>query len=144
LIRLVETIPAPIDRVWAELSDLGSHAEWMADAAQVDFEGGPQSGPGARMKVATSIGPFRVTDSMTVVEWIERSSIVVEHTGSVSGTGRFDLAPDPVGTMLTWTEDLVFPWWLGGRLGAWVATPIMKKVWRSSLSELSARVLSAP
>ncbi len=144
MIRLVETIPAPIERVWAELADLGSHAEWMADAAQVDFGGGPQAGPGARMKVATSIGPFRVTDSMTVVEWIEGSSIVVEHTGSVSGTGRFDLAPDPGGTRLTWTEDLVFPWWLGGRLGAWVAAPIMKKVWRSSLGELSARVLSAP
>ncbi len=144
MIRLVEMIPAPTDRVWAELADLGSHAEWMTDAAEVDFEAGPQSGPGARMRVATSIGPFRVTDLMTVVEWVEGSSIGVEHTGSVLGTGRFDVAADPEGTRLTWTEDLVFPWWLGGRLGAWVATPIMRRIWRSSLGKFSARVLSAP
>ena len=144
MIRLEVTIPAPQERVWAELADLGSHAEWMADAAEIDFRGGPRSGPGTRMQVATRIGPFRMTDQMVVVKWVEGASIGVDHLGAVTGTGRFDLENAPGGSRLTWTEELTFPWWLGGRFGVWLAKPVLKRIWRSNLARFAERVLSSP
>ena len=40
--------------------------------------------------------------------------------GLVTGTGRFTLEPldDGRRTRFTWEEELTFPWWLGGPLGA--------------------------
>jgi Polyketide cyclase / dehydrase and lipid transport len=131
-------------RVWAELADLGSHADWMGDAVEVEFEDGPTSGLGTRMRVPTRFGPFRTSDEMTVVEWLEGRVIGVEHRGAVSGTGRFEIAPENGGTRLIWTETLSFPWWLGGPIGAWIARPIMRAMWRKNLSRLGDRLLSGP
>jgi hypothetical protein len=143
-IRLSEDIPASRERAWAQLADFESHPDWMADAVAIDFGAGPRSGPGTRMEVETRVGPFRLTDVMAVVGWEEGSAIEVAHQGAVSGTGRFDLVDAPGGTRLTWTEDLVFPWWLGGRLGGWLAMPVLKRVWRSNLARFSERVVSSP
>jgi hypothetical protein len=144
LIRLSEEIGAPRARVWEELADLGSHVEWMVDAADVDFEVGPRSGPGTWMRVATRIGPFRVTDVMTVVEWVEGYTITVAHTGAVTGTGRFDLEDAPQGSRLIWTEELRFPWWLGGPFGGFLAAPVLRRIWRSNLARFSERLVSSP
>ncbi len=144
MIRLEVTIPASQERVWAELADLRAHAEWMADAAEIAFEGGLRSGLGTRMEAATRIGPFRMADQMVVVEWVEGTAIGVDHLGTVSGSGRFHLERVPGGTRLTWTEDLKFPRWLGGPIGAWLATPVLRRIWRSNLARFEERVLNSP
>mgnify|MGYP003693635421 CR=1 FL=1 len=41
----------------------------------------------------------------------------VEHTGVVTGRGRFTLRPGRAAATLAWDEDLHFPWWLGGPAG---------------------------
>jgi len=133
-------IPASPDRVWAELADLGSHHLWMADAGEIAFDGQQRSGVGTRMRVATRVGPLRSTDLMTVTEWDEGTRMAVDHEGAVSGSGRFDLEPQGAGTRLIWSEELRFPWWLGGGIGAWVAGPILKRIWRGNLDRLAARV----
>jgi len=138
-IQLVIVIPAPPDRVWAVLADLGSHHEWMADAGEIRFDGPQRTGVGTRMRVPTRVGPFRTTDLMTVVEWDEGTAISVDHVGAVSGSGRFHLEQQGEGTRLTWSEWLRFPWWMGGKAGAWLATPILKRIWRDNLARLAAR-----
>jgi hypothetical protein len=144
-VHLVVFFNTPPTGVWAELADLGSHSEWMGDAEAVEFVTGQTTGEGARMRVPTRIGPFRSTDLMTVVEWEEGRSIGVEHVGAVAGVGRFELRPLGAGTELTWTEILHFPWWLGGPLGAWLARPILRRVWLRNLERLRRRVeVSAP
>jgi hypothetical protein len=92
------------------------------------------------MRVPTRVGPFRTTDLMTVVEWEEGSLIAVEHEGAVSGQGRFEIRPLGPGTELTWSETLTFPWWLGGSLGAWIARPILRGIWRGNLERLRRRL----
>jgi hypothetical protein len=77
---------------------------------------------------------------MTVTQWDEGTTMTVTHEGAVSGTGRFDLQPVAGGTRLLWSEELRFPWWLGGPVGAWIAGPILKRIWRGNLSRLAARV----
>lgn len=138
--RLTIEIAAPPDRVWAELADLGSHHLWMSDAAAIVFEGPQRSGVGTRMRVATRVGPLRTTDLMIVTQWDEGKLMEVDHEGAVSGSGRFEIQPQDSGTRLIWSEELRFPWWLGGGLGAWVAGPILKRIWRANLGRLAARV----
>jgi uncharacterized protein YndB with AHSA1/START domain len=144
MITLSTRYDASPERVWMELADLGSHADWMGDAVDVQFESGPTSGLGTRMRVPTRFGPFRTNDEMKVIEWVEGRVIGVEHRGAVSGIGRFEISREDEGTRLTWTETLRFPWWLGGAIGAWFAQPIMKSVWRKNLGRLGERLLSAP
>jgi carbon monoxide dehydrogenase subunit G len=139
-LELIVVLAAPLGRVWDELADLGSHSEWMRDAGSIEFVGGQTTGVGTRMRVPTRVGPFRTTDMMTVVEWEEGRSIAVEHLGAVSGLGRFEIRASGHGTELTWSETLRFPWWLGGRLGAFLARPILRQVWRGNLERFRRRL----
>jgi uncharacterized protein YndB with AHSA1/START domain len=144
-IDLTVIFDAPLDRVWAELSDLASHPEWMSDAGYVEFLSDSRQGVGTLMRAATEVGPIRLADTMRVTEWVELERITVDHVGAVTGSGSFAIRPTGDGTELRWVELLNFPWWLGGRIGAAVARPILSRIWRGSLEKLRARVeLSGP
>lgn len=145
MINLTVHLDASPERVWAELANLGSHAEWMADAGAIHFVTDQTTGVGTEMRVPTRIGPLRTNDLMTVVEWVEGRLIAVEHVGAVSGVGRFETRPADGGTRLSWSEQLRFPWWLAGPLGAMLARPFLKRVWRGNLLRFGERVaLSDP
>jgi Polyketide cyclase / dehydrase and lipid transport len=138
-IRVSTTLPAPPSAVWASVSDLASHVDWMADAESIRFTTRRRSGVGTAMEVATRVGPFRLTDLMEVTEWRPGRAIGVRHDGLVGGTGRFTLGRRwlrPGSTRFTWEERLEFPPWLGGPLGAAVAAPVLRWVWTRNLRRL--------
>lgn len=126
--------------MWDAAADLASHAEWMADARSITFETAQRRGPGTRLRVETRIGPLRTNDLMVVDEWLEGRVIGVEHRGLVTGRGRFELLPTAGGTRFTWREELAFPWFLGGHLTAWLARPVLARLWRRNLAGLKARL----
>ena len=128
--------------VWAELADIPAHVEWMMDAVEIRFVGdGRRIGVGTTFECDTVVGPFRLTDVMTVTEWRPRRVLGVRHAGVVTGTGRFTLRRLGVRrTRLTWDEALVFPSRFGGRAGVAVASPVLRWVWRGNLRRLKARV----
>lgn len=128
------TINAPIDHVWARLADIPSHVAWMADAESITFTSPSQAGVGASFDCETKVGPLRTTDKMTVTEWEVGRRFGVAHSGIVSGVGVFELAEQAERiTNLTWTEDLRFPWFLGGVLATFAARPILKRLWMGNL-----------
>jgi uncharacterized protein YndB with AHSA1/START domain len=138
-IRVATTLPAPPSAVWPVVADLASHVDWMADAESIRFTTRRRSGVGTTMEVATRVGPFRLTDVLEVTEWRPRRAIGVRHAGLVGGTGRFTLRRHrlrPGSTRFTWEERLSFPAWLGGPLGATVAAPVLRWVWRRNLRRL--------
>jgi carbon monoxide dehydrogenase subunit G len=140
-IRIRTTIDAPPAKVWDRLADIADHVSWMADAAAIRFTGDRRAGVGTTFECETRIGPLRTTDLMEVTEWRERRAMGVRHVGLFTGTGRFLLRRSPRGrTRLTWDEDLRFPWWLGGPVGAVVAAPVLRAVWRGNLRRLAALV----
>jgi uncharacterized membrane protein len=139
-IDLTVLFNAPIQRVWAELSDLASHPEWMSDAGSVEFLSDSRQGVGTLMRASTEVGPIRLADTMKVTEWEEGRRITVEHVGPVTGYGYFRIQSVGQGTELRWVESLDFPWWLGGPIGAAVARPILTRIWRGNLEKLRARV----
>ena len=144
-LRVEGTIQAPPEEVWAHLEDIASHVEWMADAVSIDFLGDQVSGAGTRFACRTRVLFLETSDLMEITEWVPPRLMGVRHTGAVSGEGRFEMQPaGPAGlaTTMVWVERLRFPWWLGGRLGSAVASPVLRRIWRANLARLATRVES--
>ncbi|MPZ53528.1 MAG: hypothetical protein GEU79_12485 [Acidimicrobiia bacterium] len=122
--------------VWDRLADLGTHPEWMFDARAIHFMSPQTSGPGTEMTVATAIGPLRTNDLIKVIGWDEGRSMTVRHSGVITGEGTMRVDSVAGGTRVTWAEELVFPWYLGGPATALIALPVMRRVWAHSLERL--------
>ena len=136
-IRVRTRIHASPREVWRAIEDVTSHVTWMDDAVAIRLLAGPRAGVGTRFECDTRVGPFRLLDRMEVTEWKEGRVMGIRHVGVVTGTGRFDLRrARGRATRFTWTEDLHFPWWLGGPLAALVGRPVLRRVWRRNLSNL--------
>lgn len=139
--RVSIEIDAPLETVWEEIADLASHSDWMRDARRIRFASERREGVGTRMEVETRVGPLRSWDLIEVVGWEPPRRIAVVHRGAVEGAGEFLLEPlDDGGTRFTWTEELRFPWYLGGRAGAALAKPVLGSVWRGNLRRFRRRV----
>ena len=127
--------------VWAAIDDIATHVEWMRDATEIRFISPQRSGVGTTFDCETRVGPLRTTDRMTITEWSPGRAMGVDHIGVIRGRGRFTLRRGRRGTTrFAWEERLLFPWWLGGPLGALVAKPVLTAVWRRSLGDLKARI----
>ncbi len=135
-IRVTRDMPIRHDLVWEALADLGSHADWMRDAESIEFASETRRGVGTAMNVATRVGPFRTMDILEVTGWDEGESIDVIHRGLVTGTGTLAVKRTNGSTRVSWTEDLRFPWWLGGPLTALLAKPVLAAIWRGNLERL--------
>lgn len=132
-------IPQPPEVVWADIEQLETHVEWMADAESIDFEGEQRRGVGTTMNVLTRVGPLTTTDVIRIVDWDPPRSMAVVHEGLVTGEGEFTLEPLSTGTRFLWAEELTMPWYFGGPLGGLVARPVLAWVWRRNLKRLAAR-----
>lgn len=136
-LRVAIAIDAPLAAVWDEVAVIERHVDWMSEAESIAFAGAQHSGTGTVFDCRTRVGPFRTVDRMVVTEWVPGRAIGIEHHGAVSGRGRFALRRTRRGvTSFTWTERLRFPWWLGGPVGARVARPMLRRIWRRNLGRL--------
>jgi len=145
-IRVAVSIDAPRRRIWDDVRDIASHVDWMHDAVAIRFTSPKTSGVGTAFDCDTKVGPFRLTDRMEVTEWKPRRVMGIRHVGVVTGTGRFTLRRRGRGgqrTRFTWEERLVFPWWMGGPVGAAVGGQVLRLVWRRNLRALKRRIESS-
>jgi uncharacterized protein YndB with AHSA1/START domain len=143
-VQVAIAISAPPSRVWEVVEPIENHVQWMADAESITFTGEQRRGVGTRFECATKIGPFRTVDRMVVTEWEPGRAMGIEHHGLFTGTGRFTLDPIDGGatTRFAWTEDIRFPTWLGGPIGARAAEPVLRRVWAANLRRLERLVTS--
>ena len=125
--------------MWEDLRHISRHVEWMADAEAIRFQGDQREGVGTAFVTDTKVGPIRLKDVMVVTEWEAQRVMGIRHTGIVTGTGRFTLEPVEEGTRLTWEEDLHFPAWMGGALGAVAGRPVLARIWHHNLETLRRR-----
>jgi carbon monoxide dehydrogenase subunit G len=143
-IRVAITIDASPDTVWSVVEPIEHHVDWMADAESIRFTSTQTRGVGTAFDCVTKVGPIRLTDRMSVTEWEPGRTMGIEHRGVVTGRGRFTLeAQDGGRTRFTWNERLTFPWWMGGPVGAVVATPVLGAIWRRNLRRLKTIVEAA-
>lgn len=141
-IKVSRRIDASHQDVWAALADLGSHDRWMRDAESIVFVTDQTRGVGTQMQVTTVVGPFRTIDEMEVVGWADGESISVIHQGVIKGRGVLAAGAHGDATEVTWEEELAFPWYLGGAVTAWLATPVLGAIWRGNLRRLEETVKS--
>jgi len=132
-------IPASRSRVWADVADLAEHPRWMTDAHTITFLTKARAGVGTRMEVETRFGPLRASDVLEVTGWDPYERIAVAHRGLFTGSGEFTFADHGGGTRVTWTEQIRFPWFFGGRVGARLARPVLTRVWTRDLRNLCDR-----
>ncbi len=132
-------IDADPDRVWQVVEPIESHVNWMHDAVAIRFETEQTRGIGTSFLCDTKVGPIKLVDRMEITEWQPGISMGVRHVGIVTGSGVFTLTAIDLGrrTRFSWTENLTFPWWLGGSLGSSVGGwLVMKPIWRRNLRDL--------
>jgi hypothetical protein len=122
--------------LWSELRHIDWHVNWMADAESITFLSDQREGIDTSFTCRTKIGPIVLTDVMTITAWEDERIMGVRHHGIVTGEGTFTLNPSGSGVDLTWHEALNFPWFFAGTLGAYVARPILRAVWRGNLKRL--------
>jgi len=135
------TIAATPADVWQVIEPIEHHVDWMTDAESITFTTSARRGVGTRFDCLTKVGPLRTTDRMKVTEWVPGEAMGIEHAGVVTGTGRFTLvARERNSTMFIWSEELTFPWWMGGAVGAFAATPVLRAVWNRNLRNLKRLV----
>jgi hypothetical protein len=109
----------------------------MQDAVAIRFISKQKRGVGTRFECDTKIWKLPLKDKLTITYWEDDYYMGVEHTGLVGGSGTFVLEPNGRGgTEFIWEEDLIFPWYFGGPVGALIARPVMTKVWRANLAAL--------
>ncbi len=134
--------------VWAIVEPIEDHTDWMADAVAIRFETEQTRGVGTKFLCDTKVGPIKLVDHMEITEWTpatatQDGAMGVKHTGIVTGSGIFTLEPLAGGkrTKFTWTEDLDFPWYLGGRLGEIIGGKlVLSFIWKRNLRTLQALV----
>jgi uncharacterized protein YndB with AHSA1/START domain len=139
-------IDVPVERVWQIVEPVERHVDWMVDAVAIRFETERTRGVGTRFLCDTKVGPFTLVDRMEIVEWEPPRVMGVQHSGVVTGRGRFTLTPIDFDrrTRFVWAEDLTFPWWLGGPVGAFVGGKlVMQAIWRRNLRALRRLVEAA-
>ena len=135
---VIDRTPA---EVWADVREIASHVDWMQDAAEIRFLTEHREGQGTRFECDTKVGPFSLTDVMEITAWEDERRMGVRHVGLVEGTGEFTLtAVGSDRTEFRWEEDLKFPWFLGGPVGAFFARPVLRWVWKGNLKRLKARI----
>ena len=99
-----------------------------------------REGVGVRFSCRTKVGPIVLNDRMEVTEWIDGRLIGIRHQGLVTGEGRLQINPvDDTRTEVVWEEQLVFPARMGGPIGARLARPVLRRIWTSNLTRLTAR-----
>ncbi len=134
-------IDAPVDRVWAEVTDFAAHTEWMEDAHAIRFGTDQREGPGTVLLIDTRVGPLRTTDRFEITEIEPMLSVAGRHTGLFRGEGRFELSsPSPGRTSLVWRERIRFPWLFGGPAAALVGRVVLRRVWARNLAALKRRI----
>lgn len=139
-------IDATPERVWEVVEPVERHVDWMHDAVAIRFTSDQTRGAGTEFLCDTKVGPFKLVDRMEITEWETAKVMGVRHTGLVTGSGKFTLEPIDLGrrTRFTWAEDLVFPWWMGGPIGAWIGGKIaLGPIWRRNLRNLK-RIVETP
>lgn len=140
-IRVGIIIEATPEQVWDVVEVVADHVDWMHDAVAIRFTSESTSGVGTTFDCDTKVGPFRLTDQMEITRWEDARVMGVRHVGIVTGTGEFTLVPVGEGrTEFIWQERLIFPWWMGGPIGAAVGGVFLRLIWKRNLKGLKGIV----
>ncbi len=141
MIKVSIEIDATPEKVWQIVEPIERHVDWMHDAVAIRFVSDQTRGVGTAFLCDTKVGPIRLTDKMEITQWVPGKAMGVKHIGIVTGSGVFTLEAIDNGTrtLFKWEEELIFPWFLAGPLGAFIGGKIvLRQIWKRNLRGLAA------
>jgi uncharacterized protein YndB with AHSA1/START domain len=135
-IRTLIVIDAPIERVWAVLTDVEGQPRWMDDMKAVRLLTPPPIGVGTRAEGDIRIFGIGVLDPITITEFEPPHRFAVRHEGHFAGRGLVELEAGADGstTIAHWEETIVPPYL--PHLGSLILTPILRLVFQRDLANL--------
>ncbi len=140
-IKVTTVLDVTPEVLWNYVQHIDSHTQWMKDAHSISFTSTQRQGVGTTFDCLTKVGPISLNDKMEITRWEENVAMGVTHSGIVTGVGEFLLTPlGENQTFFSWEEELFFPWWMGGPLGAFLAKPVLRLIWKQNLALLKQQV----
>jgi uncharacterized membrane protein len=129
---------APIDRVWAIVSDPERALSFMAGVTRWEVEGERRTGLGARYRVLFRVGAAEVGGLIEIVEWKQPSELAWTSVTGVEQRGRWRLRELPGGR--TRVELRIAYGVVGSGLSGWLAeqfaAPTLRGHLRQTLRQL--------
>ncbi len=136
-IRTFVVVDAPIERVWAVLSDIERQPEWMHDLKEVRLTTPPPVGVGTRGVGRVQVFGISVEDPVEVTAFEAPTHFAIRHEGLVTGGGDIRLEPgtDGTTTVVTWDETLIPP--VLPHLGALILAAVFRPIFQHDLERLA-------
>jgi len=123
------------------LVDWDNLDKWMLEASDFKVVSEHREGLGVMAEATIRIAGIKTRDAILVTGWDPPTMLEISHLGWVKGTGVLRCRPDTHGTRLEWTETLIAPWGIFGRLGMFIVAPMMRKIFQRDLEQLRALVV---
>jgi uncharacterized protein YndB with AHSA1/START domain len=138
--RMLVVVDAPIDAVWAAVSDVPFQVEWMAEMRELVLDPPGRAHVGQRGEATVRILGLSVTDPVEVSELEPPRRYAIRHLGLFKGGGVMTLEPgaDGTTTILRWDETLVPP--VLPQLGALLQAPVLRAIFQADLERLKELV----
>jgi uncharacterized protein YndB with AHSA1/START domain len=143
-IPMMIVIDAPIERVWAFVSDIEGQPRWMHDMKTVRMLTPGPTRVGSRGEATVRMFGVSSADPVTVTAFDPPTTFAVSHEGSFAGSGVFRLEPgaDGTTTIVHWDETLAAP--VLPHLAAVVTTPVFRHVFERDLERLRDLIEGSP
>ncbi len=123
-IELTVAVNAPAQKVWDAITNWEAQSQWMLGTKvwPVDGDG---TGVGGKIEAFTGIWRIGFLDTMEITIWEAPARCDVLHTGRVvRGTGTFEvISVSPTSSNFVWSEDLVLPLGILGKVGFTLLRP---------------------
>lgn len=122
--------------VFAAVTDWENQSNWVL-LTKVRGVGTDSHKAGGQIEAFTGFGKIGFLDTMTITNWEDNKLCEVTHTGKVvKGKGIFVVTKHQDGSVFTWTEETEVPFGVFGRMGWFIAKPIIKVSMYASLKRL--------
>ncbi len=135
-IRSLAVVDAPIETVWAAISDIPAQPRWMHDMKAVHLTTDGPVGAGSRGVADVRIFGIGVHDPVEITTWEPPTRFAIRHEGLFTGDGVIALTSgaDGTTTIVRWDEVIVPPAF--PELGALIARPILGRIFQDDLGRL--------
>jgi len=115
-VRKSIVIRAPVEKVFAFMSDARSNLEWLPGVMEITDVHDEPGHVGSHFRWAYKMAGLRFEGETTLVEYAENRRMVTEGRGAITNRWRFDYTPVPEGTRLDLDVEYTVPTPVLGRI----------------------------
>ena len=137
-------IKVPADQVFAYVSDVTTHPEWVKWTKEAEVTSVGQTGVGATSAGVMQVGPKKEEVETLVTEYKEGQFITRRNTRGLEMTDRMSVLPFGDGAKVAWSIDYKPPMGgLGKLMNTLFMEPLFDQLMADSLTNLKDRLESA-